>query len=321
VSRKKTKSKKFYYRRARWNEQGNHTLENLLKDAHNKLPTVGHRTFGSSNNELKGADFKANDKGLFLHIASYVPGQPTSTIDKDGAVNSATITAELAPEGKDFMDGDIFALVKDNHVILCPSGVREGVAASYFLYILEASKQKLVASSLELDKVSNTSKLKMIRTEGVKELQFSSSLYQASLHDLVNHQSTSSKLLAPISAQIKSVFAKDTMLNDITELENLNIKLSLKFDGTEGRRKHGNPNFGDAGRERLVKTAEMVLNEADDGGFVIVTGAGNKITAGEVRIADDLPIKVHGKSLNCSDAWEKLAQYFDQLKINGVLSQ
>jgi len=97
--------------------------------------------------------------------------------------------------------------------------------------------------------------------------------------------------------------------------------VTLKFDGTEGRKKHKDPEFGDAGRKRLERTAEMVLNEADDGGFVIITGAGNKITADEVRIADNISIKVHGKSLNCSDAWEKLAQYFDKLKINGVLSQ
>jgi hypothetical protein len=321
VSRKKTKHKKMYYRRAKWAEQGNKTLEKLLKEVHDKLSTTGHRTFGSANNELKGVDFKANDKGLFLHIASYVPDQPTSTIDKDKSVNSATITAEPAPTGKDFMDGDIFVLVKDNHVILCPSGIRENVAISYFLHVLNKSKQKQVASSLELDKVSNINKLKMIRKEGVKELLISSSLYRASLHELENHQSTSSKLLAPISAQIKSVFAKDIVLNDITELENLNIKLSLKFDGAEGRKKHENPKFGDAGRERLVRTAEMVLNEADDGGFVIVTAAGNKITADEISIADGIAIKVHGKSLNCLDAWEKLAQYFDKLKINGVLSQ
>lgn len=318
--RKKAKNKKLYYRRARWNDQGKDTLEKLLKAAHDKLPTVGDRTFTSPINELIGADFKAADKGLFLHIASYVPDQPTSIIDKDKLVNSATITAEPAPIGKDFMDGDIFVLVKDNHVILCPSGVREGVATRYFEHVLNKLDQKLVASSLELDKVSNTSKLKMIQNEGVKELQLSSSLYQASIHRL-DRQSATSKLFGSIRTQFKSVFSTDEKLKDINELENINITISLRFDGTEGRKKHKNHEFGVAGKERLKKTAEMILDEDYDEGFVIITGAGNTITADEVRVADSVAVKVYGKSLNCSDAWEKLAQYFSKLKDSGILSQ
>jgi hypothetical protein len=318
-----SKSKKLYYRRARWDNQGKSTLETLLKDAHANLPTVGHRTFKtSSGSELKGANFDTTDKGVFLHIVSCTPDQPTSTVNKDKSASSATIMAEPAPTGKDFMDGDIFLLIKDNHVILCPSGVRESVANTYFWHILDKSKQKSVAGSLELDKVSNTSKLQMINMEGVKELQMTTSLYQASLHQLGKGQSMPSSALWPsISSQFRHIFNQDPALKDISELENLNVTLSLKFDGAEGRKKHKNPNFGDAGRERLLKTAKMMLEENDEDGFVIITGGNNRITADEVRISDSYTIKVLGKSLNCSDAWEKLEQYFNKLKITGALSQ
>ncbi|MDD5272179.1 MAG: hypothetical protein PHU14_05620 [Methylovulum sp.] len=314
-----TKKKKVYYRRAKWPDQSRETLENILKNVHAQLPTVGHRTFDTLSGELRGVKFKSEDKGIFLHVASYTPDQPTSAIDKDRMVPSSMVTAEPAPIGKDFLDGDIFLLIRDNHVILCPSGVRETIANKYFYHVLKSQYQD-IAVNLVLDKVANVNKLKMIRIEGVKELRLAASLYDASVHR-INAQAVKSGLLYSIANDFKSIFSKDQVLRDISELENLNITLSLKFDGNEGRKKHAEPNFGAVGRERLIRTAEMILNENDDDGFVIVTGENNTITAEEVRISDNLDIKSLGKSINCSDAWEKLVEYYDKLETDGNLSQ
>ena len=97
----KKRNKRLYYCRAKWDNQGQVSLEELLREAHVNLRTTGDRTFkSSSGGEIKGAKVKDADDRLFFHIASYVPGEPTSTIGKDKSVASADITIEQAPEGK-----------------------------------------------------------------------------------------------------------------------------------------------------------------------------------------------------------------------------
>ena len=102
---KDRKDKKLYYRRAIWEKQGKVTLEALLNEAHETLTTVGHRTFQTFNGEIKGARIHPSDNGLLMQIAAYVPGEPTSTIDKSKSVKAATIAAEPAPQGKDAPSG------------------------------------------------------------------------------------------------------------------------------------------------------------------------------------------------------------------------
>jgi hypothetical protein len=321
---KDQKSKKLYYRRATWEKQGKATLEALLNEAHDTLTTVGRRTFQTSGGEIRGARVHPSDKGLLLQIAAYAPGEPTSTIDKNKSAKASTIAAEPAPEGKDYLDGDIFVLVNGNHVILCPSGVRETVATNYFIHALTKVGNTKIATTLGLDKVAKTSKLKMIQDEGVKEILLHSSLYEASLLHADAKSSSIGGFRALIAQQMERIFAKDPELQAISELENLNISLSIRFNGKEGRKRHADPQFGTAGRARLIKASQRVLDEHDDGdseGFVIITGQNNQITADEVRVSDKVSITALGKSLSHTDAWDKLTKYYEQLKGAGVLSQ
>ncbi len=298
MSKALSKDKILYYRRARWDKQEKVTLEKLLVEAHTVLTTRGQRTFSMvSGYELVGARVKISDDGLFLQIASNVPNQPTSTINKDKSVASATIAEEPAPEGKDFLEGDIFVLVKDNHVILCPSGIRENNVTSYFKKALKSAKLKINSDTLELCKIADANKVSMIKNEGVKELRLSSSLYHASLIEMDKANSKPSGLLSSISTQLTRIFSKDSTLKEISELENLNVDVVLSFDGNEGRKKHLPPKFGEAGRERLLKTAEMILTESDDDeGFEIITGKKNKISSDQIRVAENATIRTLGKS-------------------------
>ncbi|QOR37142.1 hypothetical protein HNO52_00465 [Billgrantia diversa] len=211
------KTKKFYYRRARWDSQGKATIQKLLEDAHKELDTVGKRTFEvGSGAEIRGANFK-NDNGLFLQIASYVPGEATSTIDKDKAAKISNVTAQNAPAGKDYLDGDVFVYVNGNHVILCPSGAREKVVETYIWHVLRACDSKEIAKTFELDKVAKASKLKMIRDEGVKEVDIDASLYEASLIHLDKTKPKVSGIKRLVADQLTAIFGNDKELKDIKE--------------------------------------------------------------------------------------------------------
>jgi hypothetical protein len=318
------KMKKFYYRRAKWDGQNKLTLETLLTDAHEQLDTVGKRSFSvSSGTEIRGANYKT-DKGLYLQVASYVPGEPTSIIDKSKRSKQSTVSAQNAPDGKDYLDGDVFVFVKDNHVILCPSGVRENVVETYIWNILRAFDKKDIAKSFELDKVAKTNKLRMIKDEGVKEIDLNTSLYEASLLHMDRNNPKISGIKKAIADQMTAIFGKDQDLKDIKEKENVNIRISLKYDGQEARKHLKEPEFGESGKKRLERTAEQIIAEYEaehENGFVIVTGAGNRITSDEIRVSDSFSVETLGKSLSKASAWTKLKEYHDRLNADGVFKQ
>ncbi|QOR37144.1 hypothetical protein HNO52_00475 [Billgrantia diversa] len=111
---------------------------------------------------------------------------------------------------------------------------------------------------------------------------------------------------------------------ETAEKENLNIKVSIKFDGMEARRHLKEPKFGEVGRRRLERTAEQVISEFekdDDNGFVIITGANNRITSEEIRVSDSFRVKTLGKSLSKESAWTKLKEYYERLNADGVFKQ
>ncbi|HBP1408684.1 TPA: hypothetical protein L5T47_006433, partial [Pseudomonas aeruginosa] len=179
--KEKTKKRPFYYRRAKWDEMNKEpSLEKILTICHEELSTVGDRTFLSGEGEIRGADADPRPgEGLFLHIASYVPDEQTTTIEKSKRVKRSKLHAEAASAGRDFLSGDIFALVKDNHLILCPSGVRESVVHSYIYNVLKKCKYSKMLASFDLEKIAKASKLAMVATEGVKSIELGASLYDA----------------------------------------------------------------------------------------------------------------------------------------------
>lgn len=322
MPKKLTKSKNLYYRRAQWTGQ-TESLESALIRAHALLQTRGDRSFlTSKGHELIGAQFRQDNNGIFLQIASSIPDQPTSTIDKDRDADHATISAEPAPDGKDFLDGDIFVMVKDNHVLLCPSGLREGGATYYFSRVLRSVIDQAQADSLELCKIADAIQIAMINNEGVKELRLCSSLYHASQIQTDHAQNSASGFLASISNQFKQIFSKDPELRNISSLENINVQVSFKFDGTEIRKKGKPQEFGESGKQRLLRTAELMLNDEDEeDSFIIITGQNNEIRSGEIRVTETATIRTLGKSLSYDDAWRKLLEFYLKLRTNGVLAQ
>lgn len=318
------KNKKFYYRRALWDEQGEETLQDLIVNAYSMLDTVGKRTFSVPvGAEIRGASYKNND-GLYLQIASYVPDEATSIIDKDKTAKESKIDAQIAPAGKDYLDGDVFVYVKDNDVILCPSGAREKVVQTYIWNLLRATDEKEIAVTFELDKVAKASKLKMISDEGVKEIDLDASLYDASLVHMDKTKPKVAGIKRVVAEQFLAIFGKDKELKDIKEQENLNVRVTLRFDGNEARKHSKDDGFGDIGKKRLEKTAQKIIAEYEsdkENGFVIITGKNNRITSEEIRVSDSFKVKVLGKSLSKESAWSSLKSYYDRLKADGVFNQ
>lgn len=322
----KKKPRKLQYRRAVWNSKGdsqenNDSLENYLKVVHTQSINTGDLTFSCGAFNITCANYKADSDGVYLQLAKYSPGSNTCTIDKNLLQASRQIFAEPAPEGKDYMEGDIFILVKDNHVLLCPSGARENIAIKYFSFIFNKVNKLFSATSFDLQIIANIDKLNLIQKEGVKEIILNASIYEAS-KQFIEQNNKLSGLVPNFIHDLKRIFAKDKNLKDIQEQENLNVSISLKFDGNEARKKKKTADFGTRGLERLQTASRMLLAEPDefrDDDFEIVTYSGKRITPQEIQVSEDFNIEILGTSISRDGAWGALKTYYDKLKGNGIL--
>ncbi len=337
------KTKRLFYRRANCSTEGftekdkekEVTLEALLKTCHTHCKMTSLRTFkGLYGSEIQCPKYEdKNGDGLLLHIASYVPDQATSAIEKASTTSeNSSVSTVPAPEGKNFLDGDAFVLIKGNDVVLTLSGIRENVVTSYMSQILDKNDFKKAGLALEFRGIAKDDKVKMIQTQGVKAIELNASLYEASLMHLEKQNEKSKRetkifdLPGAVADTLKQVFAKDKTLKEITEQENVNIKLSISFDGNEARKKvhKKTVGFGSVGKSRLEKASELILQEAnkdDVDGFTIITGDNNKIKSDEIVVSDTFRIKTLGKSLDHTDAFAKLQEYYTQLKDRGTLTK
>lgn len=338
-----TKLKRLFYRRAAWTVDGvenartTDSLENVLKICHTKCRTTHSRSFGGSlGSQMHCAKYQPKDGvGLFFQIVSYVPDQAASAIDKSSATSdNSDVSTVNAPDGKNFLDGDIFLFVNGNDVILLQSGARETVALSYVSQMLEKNAYKREALSLQFLGIAEEDKAKMIQAQGVKSIELNANMYEASLRHMQKQQELAGKeketkifdIPGQLTEAFKRLFAEDDMLKEIDEYENVNIKLSISFDGKEARLKKNKntEGFGTHGKSRLEKASAMLIQESaedDVDGFTIITGDNNRIKANEIVVSDNFRVKTLGKSLDYNDAFAKLEEYYMQLKQRGTLTR
>ncbi len=310
----KEKQRTIFYRRVAWRNATKTTLEKHLKQAHNNLLTTHDRTFPYADGEIQGLIVEPRESGLFFHLAMYTPHQPTSVVPFPSTAKSKDTSPEPPPDKHHYMEGDIFFIVSGDHIVLCPSGARESVAISYINHSLrKAGKEKLIAD-FSIEPVAKIDKVKLLQQEGVKKVSLNASLYEASV-EYTERKTTKMNLLNGVAEDIIALFAKDENpdLQNIGDMENLSVKLEISFDS----RKKG----GEMGRERLDRTANMLISDDEDQGFTIITGNGKKLTADEIRISDKVKLSPYGNSVFRSDVRDALEQYLSDLNDSGMLEQ
>jgi hypothetical protein len=193
------RDRKLKYSRATWTSGfRGETLEHYLISAHKLLDTTEKRTFTYNRVEIQGYDFKIDPSyGIFMHVTSYVPGQDASLVSNPAAIQHASVDTTSPPAGKDYMYGDIFFMVNNNDLVLCPSDTHEALATNYIRYMLEKSGFSTESRSFNVGKVLNYNKIKLIHDEGVKKISLNGSLFEASL-DYMERKTMKKSLLHSI---------------------------------------------------------------------------------------------------------------------------
>lgn len=302
-----------FYRRASWLD-GPGNIQKHLKAAHVTLTSTDSRTFVHGEGEIQGLAFSEKDNYLLFHVAYYVPHQPTSLVPFPSKAKSKETSQQPPPDEHNYMEGDIFFLVRENHLVLCPSGASESVAVSYINHALRKTGNEKLLTKFSIEPIADVDKIKLLHREGVKKVLLESSLYEAT-EEYNERTTTKMKLMNGVAQEVLALFAKDNnkSLQEIHEAENLMVRLEISFDS----RKRG----GEIGRKRIEKTADKLIADDEDQGFKIVTGSGKTLSATQIRVSEKALLPAHGKSVMRNAAWTRLSEYLAELKASGILEQ
>lgn len=303
------------YRRAAWVDGvSGIDLEWCIREAHAKLKTVDDRTIGYGGTLTRSAkqkNVRADGKGgLFLHLVTDTPGESASVVPKVSERSTdLDLKTEAPPLDGEWLDGDAFVFVKGDHLCFCATGIRDG-SINWFLHeIFKKAKIRKDSVRFDLAKAADITKLRLLHSQGVKEIEIRALVSRATSH-YEQRKGTTYGALGTAGKFLKTIWQAP---NDYTD-DSLKLVLCLKVDKRFAGVK--------LGEKRIEQIAADVVKSAEKGDdFSILTKTGQRITQSEIFIRSKVLIDSEGKTVQRDKAWDELATFFRVLTTSGAVDQ
>lgn len=311
MEKKVTRS--LYYFRVSWQKVNDKTLEQLLIEAHSILPHTSDRSFEYSEGQIQGNYISNRKNGFCCQITYCIPDQHVCLVPKPANEKIKETSTKAPPKEYDYVKGEIFFVVKDNHIAICNSGAHLNVVPCYVEKILHTTSQNIEIFSL--DPVADIKIVDLLNNEGIKRIELDSTLYEASM-DNSQRRTIKKTLFGGISDSLLALFGAEDDLKSIKDRENVTIKLQISYDS---RRKNTA-----MGKKTLLEPAKKMLIQEEnstDGNFSIVTGTGKKIRGNEIKLSRKESFEPRGNSVSHEAAFNALIGYIAELRSKGLLDQ
>jgi hypothetical protein len=163
----------------------------------------------------------------------------------------------------------------------------------------------------QLMKAADISKIRLIHSQGVKELEIRAALYKATA-EYEKRKAHVSGALGLVGKQIKRFLKKP---NDVTP-DGLRVMLTLKTDRRFGRKEVA---LGSKNIEAM--SVDVVNNSEKEDDYVIITNSGQRISPKEIFMRSKVLIQAQGKTVDRDKAWKELLNFFNVLKSGGAVEQ
>ena len=309
----KLRDKTISYRRAVWFtiDEKDRNLEKLIQSAHNKLRTISDRKFKRSDGQYVKGIWQKSEKrgGLYIHVAAETPGDLASTLLRAAEKSSSDeVGTASPPRGTEYMDGDIIFYVKNNDLCLCATGLHEAAIMAYCDELFRKAELGEEAIKYELRKVANIDKMKLIESQGVKEIELGTTLNEASIK-YMKRTTVAEGALKVLGKHLRAVFRGDKPDSS----DNIRFGIVLKTDG----RMEGEV----LGEKRLRAAAKELIGSKGKEAYTIVTKSNQRIGPDEIFIRKQVGIDRHGKSVNRDKACKALREFYVELVKTGITAQ
>lgn len=311
--------KAIHYVRAIYNENAApaQTLEQLIRSAMRKLGSMGETEVGMSTLGTAGIRNRkdANDAPLLMDIGAGVPGEQMTTLGLKVRVAQDLDQAAQPPADRAFKLSEAFALIDENDLLIITEGSFRVSTVGVYLGLL-ISKAELRAGDVafELRKVTNQETKAVLESEGIKELQLSTTMYRATraLDGAAEGAATVSSRLRSFVGLLKDTFAEDMDANKREQLaqhwDELQVNTIIKADG--GSRAE------DIVLDVMNTVGEDVLDEEDESVEVtVITKKGTSIRLGQVTPTKKVRLfrREAANDLINIEVYAALTEYRDEL--------
>lgn len=305
------RTRTLFYRRAIWDVDEQENLQYYLDKAHQEIEDKTNRDFMKDEGRIQCISEIQSNGYSYYHITYYEQGSKASTIPKVENPSDTVDECE-APEGREFMEGEIFVVLKGNDMTMCASGTRESTAIEYFYRILKKSGQEDLNTKFGVQSVADVNKANILAREGVKSIDLNCALYKVDAEETESHQeeTLTKKFRGAAYNLLKPFLEKNRTWQDLQEEEKINVKLIISSD------KRYKNDLILQGEERLKTIAEQI---EDDENIKIKTNKGNVLTQEEIKISKTAKFDPYGNGIRKIEAWEKLEEYHETLKEAGII--
>lgn len=305
-------TKTLEYRRARFLDDGQN-LEQLVRQAWGMYGTQAERTItvggDRSTTGLRCYDFQA--VGFAVHCGRYIDGQGVGTIPTAPAAE-VDIGEQAPSPGENFLNSDLMAVVKGNHVVCMNCGRNGGSLRIYFQQLFRKAGFDDASRQFELARIANPDKVAIIQALGVKSIDLELDIAEATAAELINGAAPVGvwgSMVSGISGAFQAITGIDETVEQIRQAEKGSVKISINIPkGDLNAAKHG-----------LAQLSEEIVEDEEAEDYVIRLVGGDTIKPKEVSVRTQVRLEASANSVSVYQAWEAMQVYMVELDENGQL--
>lgn len=281
----------------RTNQDPRLSIKEAVIAINEKFKIPAERRAPSGDRVVECRSFRNVDGVLGMYLVGYVPNDTMGIVPH----NKEDLELLTAPQGTDFLDGELMALISDEAVIVCRLGLYESALNSYIGFLVPNAGLDKDDSAFVFKNRTDVDKLKLIKEDGVASIRFDGVASQASIENLKKGEKIPyvDKLLASVWEEIQALtYGGETE----RETENLKLEVFLKFDKRSGT----------AIDQEEIQDVAGHIADADDG-FIITTLSGRTIKPDDVLLNKKVNLKKYGKSVAFEEVFAEMLKYHKEL--------
>ena len=228
------------------------------------------------------------------------------------------LSTQPPPRDSEYLIGDGMLLVSEDHCLLMPSRMRTKLIERYLQGVVAfAGKHGRIPEGMEafeLLPIVRDKVVKQIRQEGVSSLHLNLGQYLETA--LSGAEDAPKSLLTRMANAIAEQFEGALSREQMALAANLNVGLTIRLDKRYRRRP------GTLRPQDLARLGEEITSNAErDEDVVIETGSGQRIRHGELALTKSVRVEAFGQTVRHEHAWQKMAEYLDELEGSGALEE
>lgn len=298
-------TKTFEYRRARWWLGNGQTLEPLVRQVWAKYGTHDARTVtlsdGRSTCGLRAKDYQG--KGFAIHCARYTDRQGVGTIQTAPAASQVRIGEQLPPHDKNFLNSDLMALIKGDHVICMNCGRNAGSLRIYLQELFRKASFPDETREFELIRIAAPDTVALIEKLGVKRIDLQMGIAEATAEGLIDEAGGDGFWRKALADVLLAITERDETVEQIRRAEKGTMIVSINVPKGDLK----------AAKKGLDQLSRDIVEDEEAENYTIVLGNGQTIKPNEVSVRKRVKLEGAANSVDVSDTWSEMETYMGEL--------